>query len=103
MAKGRNLRRLAEVLKCRPGWLLGEGSFEDAGVAHARNSAENQESWRHRALAAEKKLADLRSGLRFLLETSGDAPTDRFPSPPLAAPGVPDALRKAVSGENLQI
>ena len=29
MAKGRNLRRLAEVLKCPPGWLLGEESSED--------------------------------------------------------------------------
>src|ERR1700694_3906365 len=29
MAKGKNLRRLAEVLNCRPGWLLGEEENED--------------------------------------------------------------------------
>jgi transcriptional regulator with XRE-family HTH domain len=103
MAKGRNLRRLAEVLKCRPGWLLGEGSAEEAGTMSAPRSPEGHDSWRHRALAAEKKLADLRSGLRFLLETSGDGPSDRFPGPPLAAPGVPDILRKPGSGENIHI
>src|SRR5437016_2112774 len=103
MAKGKNLRRLAEVLKCRPGWLLGEESLEEAGAALPHPSSDGDDRWRHRALVAEKKLADLRSGLRFLLETSGDTPQDRFPGPPLAAPGVPDRLRKAGSGENIQI
>src|SRR5947207_8911253 len=68
MAKGKNLRRLAEVLKCRPGWLLGEGSPDDTTAALPHSPSEGHETWRHRALAAEKKLADLRSGLRFLLE-----------------------------------
>src|SRR6266498_1438336 len=35
MAKGKNLRRLAEVLKCRPGWLLGEEDH-DPGMHKAQ-------------------------------------------------------------------
>src|SRR5437879_4940760 len=59
MAKGKNLRRLAEVLKCRPGWLLGEESLEEAGAALPHPSSDGDDRWRHRALVAEKKLADL--------------------------------------------
>jgi len=73
MAKGKNLRRLAEVLNCRPGWLLGGGDEEGAGVLHRGSMPHGKASWHQRALAAEKKLANLRNGLRDLLEKSGDA------------------------------
>ena len=74
MAKGKNLRRLAELLKCRPGWLLGEEEQEDAGVMSRAQPPYGRETWQQRALIAEKKLGELRSGLRYLLETSGGLP-----------------------------
>jgi transcriptional regulator with XRE-family HTH domain len=74
MAKGKNLRRLAELLKCRPGWLLGEDDHEDAGVMSRAQPSYGKETWQQRALAAEKKLADLRSALRYLLDTGGSLP-----------------------------
>ena len=74
MAKGKNLRRLAELLKCRPGWLLGEDDHEDAGMMSRAQPPHGRETWQQRALAAEKKLADLRSGLRSLLEIGGGLP-----------------------------
>src|SRR5438128_6984319 len=69
MAKGKNLRRLAEVLNCRPGWLLGEETKEEAGVPGDGRPPHGRDTWHRRAIAAEKKLADLRNGLRYLLET----------------------------------
>src|SRR6266498_697568 len=62
MAKGKNLRRLAEVLNCRPGWLLGEEDNEYAGVLGRGRTPYGKDTWHRRALNAEKKLADLRSG-----------------------------------------
>src|SRR5437016_8875142 len=70
MAKGKNLRRLAEVLHCRPAWLLGEKDNEDAGVLYRGRTPHEKDTWQQRALAAEKKLAGLRNGLRDLLEMS---------------------------------
>jgi len=89
MAKGKNLRRLAEVLNCRPGWLLGGKDDEDAGVLHRGGTAHGKASWHQRALAAEKQLADLRNGLRDLLERSGDAahPPETLGAGSLAGPG----------------
>src|SRR2546423_14625693 len=66
MAKGKNLRRLAAVLNCRPGWLSGEEENDMATRTVAGRRAGGRESWHDRALAAEKKLADLVRGLRFL-------------------------------------
>src|ERR1700694_6215902 len=74
MAKGKNLRRLAEVLNCRPGWLLGEEDNEDTGLLRRGQTSYGKDSWQQRALAAEKKLANLRTGLRYLLEGSADFP-----------------------------
>src|SRR2546430_12324551 len=68
MAKGKNLRRLAEVLDCQPGWLLGEEHHEGAAMLGKGPPPHGKESWQQRALVAEKKLANLRSGLRSLLE-----------------------------------
>src|SRR5438132_11353407 len=65
MAKGKNLRRLAEVLDCRPGWLLGEEDHEYGVVLGKPRTLHGKDTWHQRALAAEKKLADLRSGLRY--------------------------------------
>ena len=77
MAKGKNLRRLAEVLNCRAGWLLGEEDHVAADVLSKAGTAYGKDTWQQRALAAEKKLADLRSGIRLLLEMSADAPHPR--------------------------
>src|SRR6266542_3312628 len=52
MAKGKNLRRLAEVLNCRPGWLLGEGYGEDMGKLRRGRTQYGKDSWQQRALAA---------------------------------------------------
>jgi len=73
MAKGKNLRRLAELLNCQPGWLLGGEGSEETGTAGGQTS-QGKDVWRQRALTAEKKLAALRTGLRVLLETSADLP-----------------------------
>ena len=97
MAKGKNLRRLAELLKCRPGWLLGEDDQEDAGVLSRAQPAYGRDSWQQRALAAEKKLADLRNGLRYLLETSSGLPRSqekRATSSLEDHPGAAEALEK---------
>jgi transcriptional regulator with XRE-family HTH domain len=72
MAKGKNLRRLAEVLNCRPGWLLGEEENEDTDVLRRGQTPYGKDTWQERALSAEKRLADLRAGLRLLLEASAD-------------------------------
>src|SRR6267143_2114288 len=74
MAKGKNLRRLAEVLDCRPRWLSGEEGSEGSALLSRARTAYGKDTWHQRALTAEKKLADLRSGLRHLLETIGDLP-----------------------------
>jgi transcriptional regulator with XRE-family HTH domain len=73
MAKGKNLRRLAALLNCRPGWLSGQEESEEAGMG-AGHALHGKDVWQNRALAAEKKLAALRTGLRVLLETSADLP-----------------------------
>src|SRR6266542_2888623 len=52
MAKGKNLRRLAEVLNCSPGWLLGEGYGEDMGKLRRGRTQYGKDSWQQRALAA---------------------------------------------------
>ena len=70
-AKGRNLRRLAEVLNCDPGWLSGE-NVDVATTLRDEPSRSETEIWKSRAVSAEKKLADLRSGLRSLLDLSSD-------------------------------
>src|SRR5438477_3829072 len=61
MAKGKNLRRLAEVLNCRPGWLSGEEDHEAADLLGTGRTLDAKDSWQQRALAAERKLANLRS------------------------------------------
>lgn len=71
MAKGKNLRRLAELLHCRPAWLLGAEESEEPSLGGAP-VPHGKDVWQQRALAAEKKLAALRTGLRVLLETSAD-------------------------------
>src|SRR5256885_13667536 len=58
MAKGKNLRRLAEVLSCRPGWLLGEEGIESGILAGKTPLPHGKDTWHLRALTAEKKLAD---------------------------------------------
>src|SRR5438132_2001607 len=45
MAKGKNLRRLAEVLNCRPGWLLGEETKEEAGVPGDGRPPHGRDTW----------------------------------------------------------
>jgi len=89
MAKGKNLRRLAEVLDCRPGWLSGEETIEAVAAAGRVRVSDSKDPWHQRALHAEKRLADLRSGLRYLLETSGDSPQpqEHFPASSLPAAG----------------
>jgi transcriptional regulator with XRE-family HTH domain len=95
MAKGKNLRRLAEVLNCRPGWLLGEEDIEDTGMLRRAQTPYGKDTWQQRALAAEKKLADLRTGLRFLLEASADLP------PPPEKPAV-SSLAGSAAAEALK-
>ena len=104
MAKGKNLRRLAEVLDCRPGWLLGEEDHEYGVVLGKPRTPHGKDSWHQRALAAEKKLADLRSGLRYLLETSGDSPhhPEKLAASSLAVSDAAAALKKAQDLENVR-
>src|SRR6266581_9567864 len=45
MAKGKNLRRLAEVLNCRTGWLLGEEGSEYGVILGKGRMLEGKESW----------------------------------------------------------
>src|SRR5436190_848864 len=105
MAKGKNLRRLAEVLHCRPGWLLGEEGDVYTSVPDKGRRLHVRDTWHHRALAAEKKLADLRSGLKYLLEASGDLP---HPQRRMAAssledhPGAAEILKNEGSLENVR-
>jgi transcriptional regulator with XRE-family HTH domain len=54
MAKGKNLRRLAEVLNCRPGWLLGEEGDVYTSVQDKGRRSHMTDTWHDRALAAEK-------------------------------------------------
>ena len=104
MAKGKNLRRLAEVLNCRPGWLLGEEDNEYAGVLGRGRTPYGKDTWHRRALNAEKKLADLRSGLRYLLETSGDLPhqQDKVAAGSLAVSEAAAALKRAQDLEDFR-
>ena len=95
-AKGKNLRRLAEVLKCGPEWLLGEEEHEVAGVLSGARIPYRKDPWQQRALVAEKKLADLRSGLRYLLEASDVVPRPgKLEAGPLATAEAAEALKKA--------
>ena len=101
MAKGKNLRRLAELLNCRPGWLLGEEGDIYTGVPD--KGRRPHVTWHQRALAAEKKLADLRNGLRYLLEASGDlAPQERRAASSVTSPGAAEALEKEGGLENVR-
>ena len=103
MAKGKNLRRLAEVLNCRPGWLLGEEGDVYTSVQDKGRRSHMTDTWHDRALAAEKKLADLRSGLRYLLEASGDLPLqERRAASSVTAPGAAEALEKEGGLENVR-
>src|SRR5947208_5403082 len=106
MAKGKNLRRLAEVLNCRPGWLLGEEDNDEAGAMGKGQTpyGKDHDTWRQRALVAEKKLADLRSGLWYLLEASGDSPhrQEKRPASSLTDPRAAEALKKAGGLENFR-
>ena len=103
MAKGKNLRRLAEVLNCRPGWLLGEEDHEDASVLRRGRTPQSKDTWQERALAAEKKLADLRTGLKYLLQTSGDLPLqERRAASSVTAPGAAENLEKEGGLENVR-
>jgi len=98
MAKGKNLRRVAELLNCRPGWFLGEEDNGDATVPRIGQTPYGKETWQQRALAAEKKLAALRSGLRSLLEASAEPPLPPEAKPPgssLAALAAADAVKNA--------
>jgi transcriptional regulator with XRE-family HTH domain len=96
MAKGKNLRRLAEVLDCQPGWLSGEETIEAVAAAGRVRFSDSKDTWHRRALNAEKRLADLRSGLRYLLETSGDSVQlqEQFPARNLPASGGAELLKK---------
>src|ERR1051325_1174695 len=76
MAKGKNLRRLAEVLNCATGWVLGEDQEEIVTVITRARLPYRKDSWQRRALVAEKKLADLQKGLRYLLEASSEPDPD---------------------------
>src|SRR6266702_2493657 len=104
MAKGKNLRRLAEVLNCRPGWLLGEESSDSGLLFGKAPLPHGKDTWHQRALAAEKKLAHLRIGLRHLLETSGDSPQPQagLASGTLAASAPADTFMKSEGPENLR-
>ena len=97
MAKGKNLRRLAEVLNCRTGWLLGGKEDEAADVLHRGHTPHGKDTWQQRALAAEKKLAQLRNGLWKLLETNDGLPPpqETLGASSLAAPGAtgPETVR----------
>jgi transcriptional regulator with XRE-family HTH domain len=98
MAKGKNLRRLAELLQCHPSWLLGGGDHEEAGLG-AGQTPQGKDVWRQRALAAEKKLAALRTGLRVLLETGADLsrPNVKSGDGPAAASSVAKVLKSEES------
>ena len=95
-AKGKNLRRLAELFNCRPGWLLGEEEHEDAGK-RGGDMPYRKTDWQQRALTAEKKLATLRAGLRFLLESSADLahPQETPTAGSIATASVWDPLKSA--------
>jgi transcriptional regulator with XRE-family HTH domain len=97
MAKGKNLRRLAALLNCRPGWLSGQEDNEYTGMGGGP-TPQGKGVWQNRALAAEKKLAALRTGLRVLLETSADLPHSQVKSTE-GAPSTPSATKSLKSDE----
>jgi len=94
MAKGKNLRRLAEVLNCQPRWLAGEEEPQQEAAFAKRTDPHEQETWQQRALSAEKKLADLRNGLRMLLETSEEPPAPQGPAHSELTGSVAHVLKK---------
>ena len=72
LAKGRNLRRLAEALDCDAAWLTGlaetgEPVVDGGGILREEPSGGEAAHWRERALRAERRLAALEGRLRALL------------------------------------
>lgn len=75
-AKGKNLRKLAEALGCNPLWLSGGESPEityDTPTLREDSPEPDMEIWCRRAKDAEKKLSQVRAGLRFLLALGSDS------------------------------
>mgnify|MGYP000939281433 CR=1 FL=1 len=71
LPKGKHLRGLADYLNCSVDWLMGR---DEASYALKDAPRPPGTDWMRRANEAERKLADLRSGLwRLLEETSAPA------------------------------
>lgn len=89
------LQKTAELM----GVTYKELMSEDAQALRETGPESDVEIWRRRAQAAEKKLADLRSGLRHLIQVSSDTPLpeDLVSSGPPSDAGL--LLRRAAGGE----
>jgi transcriptional regulator with XRE-family HTH domain len=76
-AKGKNLRKLSEILACDPHWLTtGEVDDKETLISLKEVPAESElELWKRRARTAEKQLDTIRNMLRSVLEMSSPTPT----------------------------
>jgi transcriptional regulator with XRE-family HTH domain len=101
-AKGSNLRKLAEVLRCDPHWLV-TGDTDDLEVMLKEVPAESElEVWRRRAKAAERRLAQVQAGLRVLLSIGSASAPAGFNSTFLAkAEEIVDAIED-LADQNLR-
>ena len=78
-AKGKNLRQLAEALRCDAHWLA-TGETDKPSVMGLQETPQSGyeaevEIWKRRAKAAEKQLDTMRNMLRSILEISSPSAT----------------------------
>lgn len=94
-AKGSNLRKVAEVLKCDPAWLIdGDQAGDKSEMSLREPPAESElELWKRRAKEAEKRLAQVQAGLRFVLSIgSNSLPADVNSKARVEAEAIVDAI-----------
>ena len=101
------LRKLGEELSVDPSWLAGDE--EDLAQSDSALREEGQayrfEDWQQRALDAEKRLSDLRGGLKSLLDLSGSEkerggrPRGPSSKPPSEDANILDALEGGEPGQ----
>lgn len=88
LAKGENMRKLTGLLECSATWLLGES--EDVMLMKEDGPQVSHSYWQRRAIDAERRLENVRNGMRYLIDASATTPTNS-----VVASEVQEALAKA--------
>lgn len=74
LAKGENMRNLKDLLDCSAAWLLGES--DDVMVLQDSAGESELLKWKRRAVDAERRLENVRNGMRYLIDASASTPTN---------------------------